>query len=175
MKDSSEKSLRGNKIMYHGSAAALAAGGFLQPRKAFDSDLQREIVAVFGTPDFEYAKMFAIHSLIMGPGLTWIKNGKFYCSSIKPMAQIGKSFFIYELDGCGFRHDARNEWFFEGEKEILQAHEFDIRAEIKKMGIEIYVLDEFDEMADRDRTSAERMTIFDGMMKQDKYHKVEIA
>ncbi|HNY25031.1 MAG TPA: hypothetical protein PKJ33_00575 [Alphaproteobacteria bacterium] len=162
-----------SKIIYHGSATKLSKGDIMHPCKSFDSDLKCEISAVFATPDFDYAKKFAITSLLKGHGMLWINNNKIIFQNLKH--NINPMFFVFEINSDGFQLDTREEYFYEGEKEILNVHEFNLLTEAEKSHLEIYEFNEFDVSIDKNLTMPERIKNFDNMLEKKQYHKVDIT
>ena len=161
------------KVIYHGSSTKLSKGDIMQPCTSFDSDLKRQISAVFATPDFNYAKKFAITSLLKGNGMLWINNNKIIFQNLKH--NVNPVFFVFEINSDGFQLDAREEYFYEGEKEILKVHEFNLLTEAETSNLEIYEFDEFDVSIDKNLTMLERIKNFDDILEKKQYHKVDIT
>ncbi|MCL2338657.1 MAG: hypothetical protein FWC51_01730 [Proteobacteria bacterium] len=163
------------KVIFHGSSTPLQAGDFLRPNETFDSDMKRKMTAIFATPDFDYAKSFAITSAIRPNGITWIMNKKFISQKITNPPRAGMKLFVFELDGDGFALDARREYFYPGEKEIIAVHEFDLMDEIKNNGIEFFECDEdFDFGPIGGMTEPEWQAVFDDGVKNKKFHKINL-
>lgn len=160
------------KIFYHGSTTPLKAGDFLRPRETFNSDLNQKVSAVFATPDFNYAKKFAISSLLSGNGLTWFDNNKMIFQKIKK--NVLPKFFVFEIDGGGFQLDARNEYYFNGKKEIWAVHEFDSLREIENMKLDIYEFDELQTAVDWSSQKPRQQKIIDDIVENKKLRKVDI-
>lgn len=162
------------KNLYHGSCAKLSVGDKLTPRENYDSDMTKRLSAVFATPDMDYAKSFAITSAIHKHGMIWVTNHTMTTQKLKSGDEINRKFYVFELGADGFELDARNEYLFIGEKEILAVHEFDLLDEIKNKNLTIYEFDEFDLIHDNQMSTNEKKDFFDNVLKNKKYHQVDI-
>jgi len=152
------------KILYHGSSRKV---DLLEARENFDSDLSKKMRGVFATPNFIYAKDFAINSCLAN-GMTKFKSGKFYLENIRK--QPSEKFYIYSVDSAGFVLDKRNEYVRFADTKIIDVQEFDVIKEIESEGYEIFLMDEIDQ----NLSINEKNKIIGEYIKAGKFKRVDI-
>jgi len=126
---------------YHGTHIELL-DDYLQPRKNFNS-LQNGVVSgAFVTSNEAHAKFFAINHCI-GTGHTKLDHNKIYLerlsNNIIPEFYV---YVVYETPDNKFVHDRGTEYYSTKPIKIAYRKQFDTVEEIKRLGYEIYVLNE---------------------------------
>lgn len=126
---------------YHGTPTELL-DDYLQPKKNFNS-LQNAVVSgAFVTSDESFAKFFAINHCI-GMGHTNLVHNKIYLerlsNNIIPEFYV---YIVYETPDNPFVHDRGTEYYSTKPIKIAYRKKFNTVEEIKRMGYEIYVLNE---------------------------------
>jgi hypothetical protein len=126
---------------YHGTPTELL-DDYLQPKKNFNS-LQNAVVSgAFVTSDEAFAKFFAINHCI-GMGHTNLDHNKIYLerlsNNIIPEFYV---YIVYETPDNQFVHDRGTEYYSTKPIKIAYRKKFNTVEEIKRIGYEIYVLNE---------------------------------
>lgn len=126
---------------YHGTHTELL-DDYLQPRKNFNSLQNDTVTAVFVTSDEAYAKFFAIKHCI-GLGHVELYYNKIYLerlsNNIIPEFYV---YIVYETPDNQFMHDRGIEYYSTKPIKIAYRKQFNTVEEIKRIGYEIYVLNE---------------------------------
>lgn len=128
--------------LYHGSMKEKKEG-VIQP---FPGNIcgaipgkREDIVAVFATTKSK-ATVYAARHLIMGhPGRCTLRGtgDTLFTTTVNP--NISGKVYLYEVDSDGFILDQDDEYYCLTDKKILCVIELDVREEIKKGNIKIYV------------------------------------
>lgn len=128
--------------LYHGSMKEKNDGivkPFLGDIKGAIPGKREDVVAVFATTKSK-ATVYAARHLIMGEhgncSLRSTKNTLF-TTTVNP--NISGKIYLYELDSDGFILDQDEEYYCLTEKKILRTITLDVREEIRKGNIKIYV------------------------------------
>ena len=161
---------------YHGSSVDIK-DNYLQPRKNFNSVQDNVVSGAFVTSDENYAKFFAINDCISA-GHARQEGKKIYLERLQN--NIKPEFFVYsvyETPDNPFIHDRGTEYYSTKPIKIAERKKYDTAKEIEKLGYEIYV---FDEPLKRkvDKESGNNFSVqaqADEIIKQKKYHRVDIA
>lgn len=130
------------QTFYHGSKVEIH-GGYLRPNRAFNSVQDRVCLGAFVTSDPYQAEFFAINSCLSGNGHTKQEGKKIYLERLSP--HIKTQFHVYSLDETmdnPFIHDTGTEYYALKPIKIISSQTFNTVEEIKKLGFEIYVLNE---------------------------------
>ena len=127
---------------YHGSKVEIR-GGYLRPNRAFNSVQDRMCSGAFVTSDLDQAKFFAINTCLSGNGHTRRDGKKIYLERLSP--RIKTQFHVYSVNETRdnpFIHDTGTEYYALKPIEIIGEQTFSTAEEIKKLGYEVYVLNE---------------------------------
>ena len=130
------------QTFYHGSKAEIR-GGYLRPNRAFNSAQDRICLGAFVTSDLDQAKFFAINGCLSGNGHTRQEGKKLYLERLSP--HIKTQFHVYSLTETKdnpFIHDTGTEYYALKPIKIIGVQTFNMAEEIKKLGFEVYVLDQ---------------------------------
>ena len=167
-----------HKKYYHGSVADIK-DDYLCPREQFNHVQDGVVTAVFVTTNFDYAKFFPINRCI-GTGHCRLDGKKIFLEKLR--ADIKPVFYVYTLYETPDNHfvlDPGSETEFCSTKpiKIAKREKFNTAQEIKKLGYEIYVLDEplkskVDKKSGNNFAMQQEM---DEAIKQKKFHRVDIA
>lgn len=130
------------KTLYHGSMKEKKEG-VVQPfpgniRGAIPGK-REDVVAVFATTKSK-ATVYAARHLIMGKnGNCSLRgtNNTLFTTTVNP--NISGKIYLYEVDSEGFILDQDEEYYCLTEKKILRTITLDVREEIRKGNIKIYV------------------------------------
>lgn len=128
--------------LYHGSMKEKNDGivkPFLGDIKGAIPRKREDVVAVFATTKSK-ATVYAARHLIMGEhGNCSLRGTKdtLFTTTVNP--NISGKIYLYELDSDGFILDQDEEYYCLTEKKILRAITLDVREEIRKGNIKIYV------------------------------------
>ena len=151
-----EDIMRAPAKLYHGSMKKKK--GVIQP---FPGNIrganpgQREnVTAVFATTKSK-ATVYAARHLIMGEyGRCTLRgtNNTLFTTTVNP--NISGTIYLYEVNGDGFILDQDEEYYYPKEKEIVETITLDVREEIRKGNIQIYVPDadiDFSKLSEQQR------------------------
>lgn len=130
------------KTFYHGTKEKIH-GVYIHPNRAFNSVQDRMCSGAFVTSDLNHAKFFAINSCLSGNGHTKQEGKKLYLERLSP--HIKTQFHVYSLYETGdnpFVHDTGTEYYALKPIKIASSQTFNTAEEIKKLGFEVYVLNE---------------------------------
>ena len=100
---------------------------------------REDVVAVFATTKSK-ATVYAARHLIMGhPGRCTLRGtgDTLFTTTVNP--NISGKIYLYEVDSDGFILDQDEEYYCPTEKKILRTITLDVREEIRKGNIKIYV------------------------------------
>lgn len=137
-----EDVMRVPEKLYHGSMKEKKEGvvqPFLGNIKGAIPGKREDIVAVFATTKSK-ATVYAARHLIMGEhGNCSLRSTKdtLFTTTVNP--SISGKIYLYELDSDGFILDQDEEYYCLTEKKILRTITLDVREEIRKGNIKIYV------------------------------------
>jgi hypothetical protein len=161
---------------YHGTHIELH-DDYLQPRKNFNS-LQNAVVSgAFVTSNEAFAKFFAINHCI-GTGHTSTDKNKIYLerlsNNIIPEFYV---YVVYETPDNKFVHDQGTEYYSTKPIKIAHRKKFSTVQEIKKLGYEIYVLNEplKSKMNKKSGNNFDVQSEMAAAIKEKRYHRVDIA
>ncbi len=143
--------------LYHGSMKEKKEG-VIQPFpgniKGAIPGKREDVVAVFATTKSK-ATVYAARHLIMGEhGNCSLRGTKdtLFTTTVNP--NISGKIYLYELDSDGFILDQDEEYYCPTEKKILRTITLDVREEIRKGNIKIYVPKvniDFSKLSDQER------------------------
>ena len=164
------------KKYYHGSGTEIL-GGVVQPNVAFNSVQDRTCRAAFVTSDKDQAEFFAINHCISGNGHIRQDGKRVYLERLSP--NIKNQFYVYtvsETKENPFIHDQGTEYYATKPIQIAEAEKFGTLNEIRRLGYEIYVLNEplknkMNKTLDNNFDVQAEMT---KAIKEKKYHPVNI-
>lgn len=145
------------KTLYHGSMKEKNEGvvlPFLGNIRGAIPGQREDVTAVFATTKSK-ATVYAARHLIMGEhgncSLCGTKDTLF-TTTVNP--NISGKIYLYELDSDGFILDQDEEYYCPTEKKILRTITLDVREEIRKGNIKIYVPKaniDFSKLSDQER------------------------
>lgn len=124
------------KTLYHGSQYEIS-DGLIHIRPGHINGMKTPVTAVFATPSFTHAKLYAIMRLI---GTGWKSpqgEDTLYIEQLKH--NIPEKAYVYEVDSDGFLPDGPD-YYCLSDKKIKKVYEIDIMQEIKNENIKVYVL-----------------------------------
>jgi len=124
------------KTLYHGSGIEIT-DGFIRVKPAHINHMQTPVTAVFATPSFRRATLYAVMRLIGGVMRFPREHDKLYIDKLKQ--NIPEKAYVYELDSDGFEQDGSDYYALEDRK-INKIYQVDIMQEIKNGKIKVYVL-----------------------------------
>lgn len=161
---------------YHGSDREIH-GEYLRPREAFNSVQDGVVSGAFVTSDINHAKYFAIHHCI-GKGMGKKHGNVLYLEQLQE--NIKSYFYIYtayETEENPFIHDKETEYYSTQPIKIAESEKCDTAEEIRKLGYEVYVLDE-PLKTKVDKGLGHNFNVqkeFNDAIENKRYHRVDIA
>ncbi len=128
-----------NKVrLYHGSGIKIN-DGVIRARPAHINNMQTEITAVFATPSYTHAKLYAIMRLVGVGRRAPRETDALYIDELNP--NIPKYAYVYELDSGGFQRDIDGSYYCLHDKPITrEPFCIDIIQEIRQGKLKVYVL-----------------------------------
>ena len=124
------------KTLYHGSQFKIS-DGIIHKRPAHINGMKTPITAVFATPSFTHAKLYAMMRLISSGWKSPQSVDTLYVEQLNQ--NIPKKAYVYEVDSDGFLSDG-SDYYCLTDKKTKKVYEIDIMQEIKNGNIKVYVL-----------------------------------
>jgi hypothetical protein len=141
-----------NKTFYHGSPVKIN-DGIIRVRPGHINSGTTAITAVFATPDFAHARLYAAMRYISDGWGSPHDGNTLFVQKIKPC--ISDMAYIYELDSDEFEQDGNsNEYYSLKDKEVKRVIEIDVLEEIISGNIKIYVLQNEIDFSDKSHREA---------------------